>query len=70
MGSVRPVGYPNTALACGSLNCQSPGLISLEQEEFEAYQNGRRIFDAVTDRGLKQRTLRILPPKPYQISRG
>jgi hypothetical protein len=33
--SVRPVGYPDTAIICGSLSCFKPG-------------QGQRIFGAVT----------------------
>ena len=40
------MGYPETAMVCGSVNCE-PGLIWLEQEESEAHEKGRRVFDAV-----------------------
>ncbi len=36
--SVRPVGYPDTAIICGSLSCLEPGLIWLEQDEAQAYR--------------------------------
>ena len=45
---VRPVGYPNTALVCGSKECCEPGLIWLEDFEADAYRNGERIFMAFT----------------------
>ena len=45
--SVQPFGYLETAMVCGSVNCESPALIWLEQEESDAYDNGRRIFNAV-----------------------
>jgi hypothetical protein len=46
--SVRPVGYPDTAIICGSLSCLEPGLIWLEPDEAEAYNRGKRTFGAVT----------------------
>jgi hypothetical protein len=46
--SVRPVGYPDTAIICGSLSCFKPGLIWLEHDGAEAYRQGQRIFGAVT----------------------
>ena len=44
----EPVGYPDTALVCGSVWCQQPGLIWLEDHEEAAYQRGDRIFNAFT----------------------
>ena len=32
---MRPVGYPDTAIICGSLSCLEPGVIWLEQDEAE-----------------------------------
>jgi hypothetical protein len=43
-----PLGYPDTAIICGSLSCLEPGLIWLEHDEAEAYRQGQRIFGAVT----------------------
>jgi len=42
--SVQPVGYPNTAMICGTPSCDQPGLIWLEQDEATAYDGGDRIF--------------------------
>jgi hypothetical protein len=41
---VKPIGYPNTALICGLLKCENPGLVWLEEHEFEEYNKGQRIF--------------------------
>jgi hypothetical protein len=46
--SVRPVGYPDPAIICGSLSCSESGLKWLEQDEAEAYNRGQPIFGAVT----------------------
>lgn len=46
---VQPVGYPNTAVFCGSPSCESPGLIWLEGEEQRAYNAGRRLFSLQTN---------------------
>jgi hypothetical protein len=47
-GSVEPVGYPDTALVCGSVRCNEPALIWLEAEERGEYDAGKRIFKAFT----------------------
>lgn len=48
VGSVRPVGFPNTALVCGSMRCESSALIWLESHELAAYEQGTRIFHSPT----------------------
>jgi hypothetical protein len=47
-GAVEPVGYPETALVCGSVSCREPALIWLEAGEREEYDSGERIFKAFT----------------------
>lgn len=42
--NVRPIGFPDTAAICGSVNCQNPGLIWLKREEKIAYDRGERFF--------------------------
>ena len=42
---VHPMGYPNTALICGLSDCKNPGVIWLDGDEAEVYENGRRIFE-------------------------
>ena len=42
--SVEPVGFPDTAVICGTTRCTNPGLVWLEAHEWEEYQSGRRIF--------------------------
>ena len=44
VSTANPVGYPGTAVICGSKDCQNPGLIWLTQVEDNSYQNGTRIF--------------------------
>jgi hypothetical protein len=44
----EPVGYPVTALVCGSVSCNEPGLIWLEKHEDADYQRGQRVFQAFT----------------------
>ena len=51
--SVEPIGYPDTAAICGNIKCQNPGLIWLDSQETEEYNNGERIFD------LNTRTVKI-----------
>jgi hypothetical protein len=45
---VMPVGYPDTALICGSTVCEEPALIWLEREEKAAYDRGQRTFRSFT----------------------
>jgi hypothetical protein len=45
---VEPVGYPDTALVCGSVQCERPALIWLERHEKQAFDTGERIFKAFT----------------------
>ena len=49
VASVEPVGYPETAMVCGSKTCDAPGLVWLETDEKSAYDRGERIFRAFTD---------------------
>ena len=42
--SVKPVGYPNTAVVCGITTCPAPGLVWLETAEQAAYDRGERVF--------------------------
>ena len=46
--AVEPVGYPDTALICGSMYCEESAMIWLEQHEKEAFDSGQRIFMAFT----------------------
>lgn len=46
--TAEPVGYPDTAMVCGSAHCKSPGLVWLEADERTAYDRGVRIFEAFT----------------------
>jgi hypothetical protein len=45
---VEPVGYPNTALVCGSITCTKPALIWLEADESAAFDRGERVFKSFT----------------------
>lgn len=47
--NVKPVGYPNTALVCGTPTCDRPGLIWLEQPEATEYDRGVRVFALQTN---------------------
>ena len=42
--AVEPVGYPDTALICGTSGCQLPALLWLRASEAIEYHGGRRIF--------------------------
>lgn len=53
--SVEPVGYPASALVCGSKHCDEPGLIWLEASEAEEYQRGIRVFEAFVSSAMKFR---------------
>lgn len=46
--AVEPIGYPETALICGSAHCENPALIWLETDEAHGYQAGERIFRSFT----------------------
>ena len=41
---VKPLGYPETALLCGSASCNAAALIWLEPPEKAAYDRGDRVF--------------------------
>ena len=41
---VKPRGYPETAVICGLLKCENPGMVWLEKHEFEEYEKGTRVF--------------------------
>lgn len=45
---VEPVGYPETALVCGSKHCREPALIWLERHEKVEFDAGERVFKAFT----------------------
>lgn len=47
-GAVEPLGYPDTALVCGSVHCREPALIWLEVSEREEFDRGERVFRAFT----------------------
>jgi hypothetical protein len=49
VASVMPVGYPQTALVCGSTSCVAPAFIWLEENENAAFARGERVFKAFTD---------------------
>ena len=48
VGAVEPVGYPDTALVCGSKQCRNAALIWLEDSEKVKYDAGERVFSAFT----------------------
>jgi hypothetical protein len=48
VAKVKPIGYPDTAMVCGSKWCLQPGLVWLEMDEHEAYKLGERVFEAFT----------------------
>lgn len=41
----NPIGYPDTAVICGSRSCNNPGKVWLEAYEWRQYQTGTRVFD-------------------------
>jgi hypothetical protein len=44
--AVKPVGYPDTALICGRKQRHDEvGWVYLLREEYEEYQDGRRVFE-------------------------
>ncbi len=45
---VEPVGYPKTGVICGTVNCETSGLIWLNDAESFAYETGERIFKLAT----------------------
>jgi hypothetical protein len=55
VASVEPVGYPETALVCGSASCNAPAFIMLEADEKAAYDGGQRIFRAFSGSMMKVR---------------
>jgi len=45
---VEPIGYPETALICGSARCTTPEMVCLDENEWIEYQEGSRIFEPPT----------------------
>lgn len=46
--NVEPLGYPETALICGSVKCRHPAKVWLETAEAARYDDGERIFESFT----------------------
>jgi hypothetical protein len=46
VAAVEPVGYPNSALVCGSKQCEAPAYIWLEAVEKVDYDGGARVFQS------------------------
>ena len=42
--AIEPVGYPESALICGTAGCERPALLWLRASELIEYHGGRRIF--------------------------
>jgi hypothetical protein len=55
--SVQPVGYPDTAVVCGSKTCVAPALIWLDANEKAAYIRGDRVFEAFAGSMMKVRAI-------------
>ena len=53
--SVEPIGYPETALVCGSKGCETPGLVWLSPKEADAYRGGEIVFEAFSGSMMKMR---------------
>jgi len=60
---VLPVGYPNTAAVCGRPGCDKPGLVWLDQNEWQAYQKGQRVFE-IPNRAMK---VKVEPNKKIKL---
>ncbi len=46
--SVNPVGFPDTAVICGSSACENPALIWLDENETQAFIIGQTVFEFPT----------------------
>jgi hypothetical protein len=55
VASVEPVGYPHTALVCGSRQCDAPALIWLESHEKAAFDRGERVFETFASSAMRVR---------------
>lgn len=42
VNSVRPIGYPNSAILCCRRDCHRPGLVWLNEEDQANYNAGER----------------------------
>lgn len=40
----EPLGYPNTAIVCGSKGCENSAYVWLSEEEAKEFENGQRVF--------------------------
>jgi hypothetical protein len=46
--AVEPMGFPSTALVCGTPKCNASAYIWLEKAEKKIYDQGQRVFAAPT----------------------
>lgn len=51
--SVLPAGYPDTAAICGTVGCEEPAIIWLNQDEQKEYDTGQRVF------GINTNTMKV-----------
>jgi hypothetical protein len=54
---VEPIGYPHTAVVCGSKSCNAAALIWLEADEKADYDRGERVFKAFAGSMMKVRAV-------------
>ena len=45
---VEPMGFPSTALVCGTAKCNASAYIWLEKKEKKEYDLGQRVFSGPT----------------------
>ena len=64
---VEPLNYPNTSVICGRRDCQKPVLIHLNEEEWQDYQQGERIFEPHTQ-AVKIRVSEKVETIPRKLS--
>jgi len=49
IGYVYPVGYPDTALICGKVDCGNPGVIWVIQSEMNNFNRNNPVFSGPTN---------------------
>jgi hypothetical protein len=45
----KPLGYPDTALVCGTKGCEKNAQVWLKEDEKRLYDHGQRVFDLRTN---------------------
>jgi hypothetical protein len=43
-----PIGYPETGVVCGSVGCENPARVWLNEDQIDEFKKGQRVFNVNT----------------------